>query len=523
MANKNLFATIAGKLAPNTDAVNQAGGLAYALTPKQALAQYAATGCLNRTFYASAEKQLETVLSLCASVDDLFIARTAIYCRERGFMKDMPALLCAVLATRNAALLESIFPRVIDNGKMLRNFVQIVRSGVTGRKSLGTAPKRMIRRWLDNASHDALFRASVGQSPSLADVIRMVHPKPDDKAREALYGYLIGRPHDVEKLPALVMEYEAFKRGATSTVPDVPFQMLTSLELDTAAWTAIARNAPWQMTRMNLNTFARHGVFANEEVTKLIAARLADPDAVRKARVFPYHLLSAFLAAGDGVPLIVRDALQDAMEIATQNVPAIDGKVYVCADVSGSMHAAATGARGTATSAVRCIDVAALVAASRLRKNPSAEVLPFDTKLVSVDVNARDSVMTNARKLAAIGGGGTACSVPLEKLNKRNAYGELVIYVSDNESWADPERGRGTKMMKEWNAFKHRNPNARLVCIDVQPNRTTQAIEREDVLNVGGFSDAVFTLTAEFAAGRLGAGHWTEVIENVALAESAVA
>ena len=43
------------------------------------------------------------------------------------------------------------------------------------------------------------------------------------------------------------------------------------------------------------------------------------------------------------------------------------------------------------------------------------------------------------------------------------------------------------------------------------------------MLNVGGFSDAVFTLAAEFAAGRMAPGHWTEVIERIALAESAVA
>ncbi|HEY0160173.1 MAG TPA: TROVE domain-containing protein [Thermoanaerobaculia bacterium] len=523
MANKNLFATTGGKLAAETDARNEAGGRAYALTPKQALAQYAATGCLNGTFYASAEEQLEKVLGFCASVDDLFIARTAIYSRERGFMKDMLALLCAVLAVRNAPLLEAIFPRVIDNGKMLRTFVQILRSGVAGRKSLGTAPRRMIRRWLEAATGEALFRASVGQSPSLKDVIRMVHPKPADDARRALYGYLIGRPYDAEKLPPIVREYEAFKRGGGERVPDVPFQMLTALPLDTAAWMEIARNAPWQMTRMNLRTFQRHGVFANEEVTKMIAERLADPEAIAKARVFPYQLLAAYLSAKE-VPAIVREALQDAMELATANVPAIEGQVYVCPDVSGSMaETPVTGARGSASSAVRCIDVAALIAASVVRRNPGARVLPFEMRVVDVEVNPRDSVMTNAAKLAAAGGGGTACSAPLARLNQQMASGDLVILISDNEAWADPQRGRGTEMMKEWNHFKQRNPNARLVCIDLQPYRTTQAQEREDVLNIGGFSDEVFTTVAEFAAGRLASGHWIEVIESIALAESAVA
>jgi 60 kDa SS-A/Ro ribonucleoprotein len=519
MANKNLFASIVGKLARKSDAVNEAGGRAYAMTPKQALAQYAATGCLSRTFYASADQQLAKVLELCAQVDSEFIARTAIYARQRGFMKDMPALLLAVLATRNPALLEQVFPLVIDNAKMLRNFVQIIRSGVVGRKSLGTAPKRMILRWIAARSNDALFGDSIGQSPSIADIVKMVHPKPESLERAALFGYLIGRPYDFEKLPELARKYEAFKRGDSLEVPDVPFQMLTALALSNADWKEIARNAPWQMTRMNLNTFARHLVFRDEELTMKIAARLADAETIRKARAFPYQLMTAFMAASEAVPRVVRDALQDAMEIATANVPEFEGKVYVCPDVSGSMSSAVTGHRDGATSVVRCIDVAALVTASILRRNPSAEVLPFSTRVVEVDLNVRDSIMTNAAKLAAINGGGTTCSAPLAKLNKQNAIGDLVIFVSDNESWADPLHGRGTEMMNEWNRFKVRNPNARLVAIDVQPYATTQVYERADVLNIGGFSDVVFELIAEFDRGRLAPEHWVDVIERVKFVE----
>jgi 60 kDa SS-A/Ro ribonucleoprotein len=60
-----------------------------------------------------------------------------------------------------------------------------------------------------------------------------------------------------------------------------------------------------------------------------------------------------------------------------------------------------------------------------------------------------------------------------------------------------------------------RNAHARLVCIDLQPNATTQAAERDDILNVGGFSDQVFETIAEFAAGRLAADHWMSMIEAI--------
>jgi len=46
---------------------------------------------------------------------------------------------------------------------------------------------------------------------------------------------------------------------------------------------------------------------------------------------------------------------------------------------------------------------------------------------------------------------------------------------------------------------------------------TTQAKERDDILNIGGFSDQVFDVVAEFAAGRLTPDHWVGVINAVKL------
>ncbi len=517
MANKTLFQTIFGAFIPATNTVNHEGAPAYKLSPKQALAQYAATGCFNRTFYASAEEQLTRVLELCEEVGPEFVAAVAIYSRRNAYMKDMPALLCAWLSGRDARLHEFVFARVIDNMKMLRTYVQILRSGVTGRKSLGTAPKRLVREWIAARTEDQLFRASVGQDPSFGDILRMVHPKPADATREAFYGYMLGRRHNEQALPELVLQYEAFRAGKPVDAPDLPFQMLTDLPLSLGDWVAIASRASWQTTRMNLNTFARKGAFEVPGVTETVANRLRDPAEIAKARVFPYQLMVAWKNCSNDVPVAVRDALQDAMEIAIGNVPAFAGKVYVCPDVSGSMRSPVTGARKGSTSAVTCVDVAALMAAAILRRNPSAEVIPFETGVVSIRLNSRDSVMTNAEKLGSIGGGGTNCSAPLRLLNKRQAEGDVVIFVSDNESWVDQGCKRGTALMGAWEEFRKRNPSAKLVCVDVQPCETSQVTERADILNVGGFSDQVFDLIAAFAAGELNGDHWVRRIQQLVM------
>jgi 60 kDa SS-A/Ro ribonucleoprotein len=526
MANKSLFASLRGALIPQANTRNKEGARAYAMTPKHRLAQLAVTGTLNSTFYAQASDQLEGLLDAAQAVDADFVAKTAIYARQHGHMKDAPALLIAWLSMLQTPHFSLAFDQVIDNGKMLRNFVQIMRSGAIGRKSLGTRPKRMVRQWLEKASDIEIMRASVGQDPSLADVIKMVHPKPADKGREALYAWLIGKPHDVAALPEIVQAFEAFKRDPQANVPDVPFQMLTALPLTKEHWAAIGRKAGWHMLRMNLATFARQGAFEVDGFTNHVAKRLRDRDAIAKARALPYQLMAAYAMTSKGglkgtqntVPGRVREALQDAMEIAVSNVPNVDGSVVICPDVSGSMSSPVTGHRRGATTSVRCIDVAGLMAAAFLRANREARVLPFENDVVRVELNPRDSVMTNAAKLAAIGGGGTNCSAPLRKLVKEKVKVDLVVIVSDNESWMDANpKGRGTALMEAWTQLKARNPQARLVCIDIQPYATIQAVNREDILNVGGFSDEVFEVIAAFANGKLGPAYWTGKIETIEL------
>ena len=146
MANKQLFNSTRGKLPPAADALNEAGGKAYSLPAKARLAQYLMTGCMNGTFYADAETQLEVILALAEEVEPDYLARAAVYARSKGHMKDSPALIAAILTRKDDVLAKKVFERVIDNGKMLRNFVQILRSGTTGRKSLCTAPKKMVQR-----------------------------------------------------------------------------------------------------------------------------------------------------------------------------------------------------------------------------------------------------------------------------------------------------------------------------------------------------------------------------------------
>jgi 60 kDa SS-A/Ro ribonucleoprotein len=521
MASKNLFSNKSNsnstsvKVAKASNTVNNAGGQAYKLSDKAALAQYAMTGCFNGTYYTSDKDQLQKTLELAAKVPPEFLAKLAVYSRQKGLMKDMPAVLAALVASRQPELLPQIFSKVVDSPKMLRNFVQVIRSNVAGRKSLGTRPKKLIQAYLDGLNDEQLLKADVGNDPSLQDIIKLVHPKPSNKNRNAMYAYLLDKEYNKEDLCGLARQFEAFKKGMKGEIPDVPFQMLTALPLTNEHWKKIASNATWNQIRMNLNTFARHGVLEDSKLVSALAEKLADPAQVRRSKTFPYQLFTSFQNIDSTVPTKLNIALQKAAEVACENIPEINGKVYIMVDVSGSMSSPVTGYRGTTSSKMRCIDVAALVAAAILRKNPEAVVMPFDTSVHNAKMNPMDSIMTNANYLAKFGGGGTNCSLPLEQLNRMGAKGDLVIYVSDNESNMDSGRYNSTATMNAWQNFKKRNPNAKLVTIDIQPSHTTQAHDRADILNVGGFSDQVFDVIAKFIELGNNKDLWVQTIESV--------
>jgi 60 kDa SS-A/Ro ribonucleoprotein len=580
MASKSLFRGAKGVSAksPAADTKNEAGGLAYSLKAKEALAQLAATGCFNNTFYAKAEDQLTKVKELTTQCDPEFIGKLALYSREKGFLKDMPAFLVATLSGRVAEahkveeillqqraalrtekrdvpvsleaqiaaaheeverlneIVWAVFPRVIDNGKMLKNFVQIVRSGEAGRKSLGTAPRRLIRSWFDTKTDEQVFFQSIGNDPSLGDIVSLVHPHPMTRERAALFGYLLDKTagkfegNDFvvsDAIPSVVADYERFKKEPQGETPKVPFEMLEGLPLSVEQWQELALRQSWQSLRQRLNLFNKKGAFKSADVVKAVAAKLADAQSISKARALPYQLLVAYLNMNAEMPREITNALQDAMEIATKNVPTVDDVVVIMPDISGSMHSPITGMQMNPktgrveqhTSKVRCIDVAAVIAASMLRVNPHAVIIPFESKaLTDVRLNPRDSIMTNAQKLTALPCGGTNCSAALAAITTMGIRPALAMYVSDNESWMDSPRygnwgGSRTETLRQWDLIKKGRSDARLVCNDVQPNTTSPAPSRNDILNVGGFSDQVFEVVKSFHSGS--ASSWVEVIESM--------
>ncbi|OYW17687.1 MAG: ribonucleoprotein, partial [Planctomycetales bacterium 12-60-4] len=385
MANKSLFASMLGRL-PKANAVNEAGGRAYKLEPKHALAQVAATGTFGNAFYSTAETQLEEVLKLIDEVDDnQYLAKLALYAREKAFMKDMPAALLVALSVRDTELMHRVFDRVVDNGRVLRTVFQMIRSGQfkseagKGRVGLSSSVQRAFQRWLNSASIGKLLSASIGNDPSLRDILRMARPTPKDNARRAMFSWLTDKsidkwaPATEADLPVEVQSLIAYRNSESEEaqaliaggLDNVRWDLLSDAAKGPTVWAALARKMGPQAQRMNLNTLLRHDVFqcastlrvdtvagesrhgvSSHTMVDYVADRIAGESEIRRSKQFPYQYFAAYLNADDNVPQKIKTALHRAAEIACGNVPELPGPVVIGLDTSGSMSCAVTGNRG---------------------------------------------------------------------------------------------------------------------------------------------------------------------------------
>ncbi len=561
--NRSLFATPsraerAVKAVPAADTVNNAGGKAYRMTPEHALAQFAVTGCLSDTFYVTAADQLDTILSMVAdkSVGAHFVAQVALYGRLQN-MKDAPVLLLACLAVCGESdLFNRVAPTVCDTLKQVSNLVKVIRSGKVqgvfgtndgkGSTSLPQVVRKFVRSWLTSRDPDRLLNDSVGIDPKLPDLLQIAHPKPSTPEQAATFAYFLGKKLSAEQsaaLPTSIRDFEAFKTAKgedrAKLIGWINFRLLDSLGLTDAEWLQIAQSASWQTARMNLNTFARHGVFGAKGMATKIAAKLSNKDEVKRAHAMPYQLFAAFKATEDNargyagygsrpatapteVPAECRLALQQAYETAVSLIPALPGHTAVAVDCSGSMGSHITGRQGNSKpSVITCNEGAALIAATIVRGSPNSSVMRFDYTATRVKINPLDSVMTNAAKIAA-NGGSTNCSAPVQLLLDAGEECDTIVIISDYESWkdsTDTHAGLG----RIWARYRAKFPRAKLICIDLSPNTTLQVKgDHEDgIYHIGGFADAVFPLIQRFARGENKAT-WLDTIKAIRLPEPGV-
>ncbi len=503
----------------HTTTVNPEGFPSFQRSDEEAYLQVLLTNTLGGTFYATETDLLKESLALHAAImsrDPAFGARALVYARESGLMRLQPIVGLAYLAKADRDLFHRVFGRVIQTPGDLTDFVEIVRGGVTP-GGMGRSIKTAVNHWLNTMSeYHAIKYGSGGQGYSLRDVLRVSHPQPVNAVQDAIFLWLADRAKwNQPQMRALTPQIDAFERLKTTSDQQaaraliaegrLPYEVVTGvIKPDAETWTELMRQMPYMALLRHLNTLQKADVLRERDNAAYVVDRLTQPDALRKAKILPFRLFTAYRLFEAQTPSEIRisETLVEAMEAAFVNLPDLGGSVCIAPDVSGSM-----GGFIASMSKVRYIDIAGIFAGALLKTNREALVLPFENRVVPVKLSAHDSLMTTADTLASIGGGGTAVSAPISYLLDRRIVVDTFIGITDNIEWATDQSGR-LGFLPTWNEYKERvAPGAKAFLLTIAPYRHAVApSSAPDIHFIYGWNDSVLsyiTLTRQGLSGQV--------------------
>ncbi|MFF1689260.1 MULTISPECIES: TROVE domain-containing protein [unclassified Streptomyces] len=186
------------------------------------------------------------------------------------------------------------------------------------------------------------------------DVLNLTHPAPaaDKPWQGDLFQHALDRRHgNAEEIPERLGTLRARERLMRVPVQERHALLITDTgrlaeagmtwesvagwlqrPMDAAAWEAIIPSMGLMALARNLRNFDEAGV--SDEVAQRVAARFADPDEVRRSRMFPFRFWAAYKHAPS---LRWGHALERALAHSLAGVPALPGRSLILVDRSPSM------------------------------------------------------------------------------------------------------------------------------------------------------------------------------------------
>lgn len=411
------------------------GGPGYTRTWQSDLFLLAVTNMVGEsTFYEDASDRDQRYTSLIrrgALEDPVWTANLLRWLRRTGNMRTAPIVgACEYLHARHAAGWPPIDPHQLPAWTLRRGLDRSVVDAVQLRPD---EPAEMVAYWLSRHGRtlpkplkrglaDACRRLynertllkydTPSHAVRFADVLELAHPAPrDDVPQGALFQYALDRRHNRtrsvdDRLTMIRNNNELRGRAATDPTALLDYGALLAAgmtwedalslagpNVDKAAlWTALIPHLGYMAAIRNLRNIDQAGV--PDPVAAALAARIANPDEVRRSKQFPFRFLSAYRAAPS---LRWGHPLDQALQHSLTNIPALAGRSLVLVDTSGSMTSRAMSKRSTVTP----VEAAAIFGVSLAAKGQQVDLHGFADGVFTHDVPAGGSVLKETERLVA--------------------------------------------------------------------------------------------------------------------------
>lgn len=249
--------------------------------------------------------------------------------------------------------------------------------------------------------------------------------------------------------------------------------------MDAAAWEAVIPSMGAMALLRNLRNFDQAGV--SDQVAEQVGLRICDPEAVARARQFPFRYLAAYQHAPS---LRWAYPLERALGHSLGNVPALPGRTLVLVDRSGSMWSSLSD-----RSKLNRADAAAVFGAALALRAEDADLVQFGSTSQVVPYSRGESVLKVLERFGNLGGTYTAQAV-------REHYRghDRVLIVTDEQAASYGYGGDPTAQVPPtvpvytWNLAGYRVGHAP----SGSANRHT----------FGGLTDAAFRMVSLIEGGR---------------------
>lgn len=459
--------------------LNQAGGFVFKTSDEVAFRRFLILGTAAGTYYASKEALSADAIKLIdrfiAADPKRFVDVLVEVSVSGAPLKQSPCIFalaraCATVTGDPKRDCDNSDPVTVGRAYALANASKVLRTFQhvfefldyvsRQRGKGGNGLKRALANVVNGLSvrdleYQALkYRERVGFTPR--DLLRLAHPSSNELERRNLMGWIVKPESDFGRAAvqasSRLAAFEELRGGVSAeravelisreklTHEFVPNELLNEM----IVWEALLPNLPLTALVRNLRKMTQVGLLVdgNREAINALSARLTNGEALRRARLHPLRIMGARAAYssgtsryGHGSDFIPSGAvlaiLDQALELSFSAVEPLNRRVVIGIDKSGSMSWSSPMAGLTAFHA--CLALATWYK----RSEDECHILLFDTRaqLVNVSKNVTWSEMMRIENPA----GATDLSAPLRWITKNGVDPELIVTMTDNETWAGRE------------------------------------------------------------------------------------
>jgi len=379
------------------------GGKAYKTTPELELTK-AVLSCMlfEDQYYRTGSEMADRLLELCDQVSPQFVADLALKARNDIYLRSVPLFLMVkalkMQSDGNKVGLGELISEVIQRPDEMGEIISLYWKYNTT-KMLPNQLKVGIRKALKKFKAYQLAKHDYNSAAvSVKDVLRLVHPKPDNKQQSELWKSII---------------------DGTIQTPDTWETALSSGADKKETFERLIREKKlgYMALLRNLRNMEQAGCDIG-----LVTDALVNKESILKSKLMPFRFLSAYNNVSD---LQLKSALDSAFVMSMANVPKLSGTTILLIDVSGSMESTVS-----AKSDTTLMEAAAAVAAI-LKETGQCVTYTFSYQTVKVKstlhgMNYIDAVVRSQPH------GGTYLSKAVSDIE--NDPCDRVIIITDEQS-----------------------------------------------------------------------------------------